>query len=154
MWFNVNWKKLAVLLTPTFLRGKKMMAWLELIIEGVNQVHYQWLQLRKNNIYNLAHNSQVCYLRAALNDRFDNEQRRITILDGNKYSRKYVYTDAEQKPKFLGTILIHGDEDYQDTGVDFIVSVPNDIFFSEAEMTSLIDFYKLASKRYKIIRNG
>ena len=96
MWFNVNWKKLAALLTPTFLRGKKMMAWLELIIEGVNQVHYQWLQLRKNNIYNLAHNSQVCYLRAALNDRFDNEQRRITILDGNKYSRKYVYTDAEQ----------------------------------------------------------
>ena len=154
MWFNVNWKKLAVLLTPTFLCGEKMTAWLELIIEGVNQVHYQWLQLRKNNIYNLAHNSQVCYLRAALNDRFDNEQRRIIILDGNKYSRKYVYTDAEQKPKFLGTIFIHGDEDYQDTGVDFIVSVPNDIFFSEAEMASLIDFYKLASKRYKIIRNG
>lgn len=154
MWFNVNWKKLAVLLTPTFLRGEKMTAWLELIIEGVNQVHYQWLQLRKNNIYSLAHNSQVCYLRAALNDRFDNEQRRIIILDGNKYSRKYIYTDAEQKPKFLGIIFIHGDEDYQDTGVDFIVSVPNDIFFSEAEMTSLIDFYKLASKRYKIIRNG
>ena len=154
MWFNINFKRLTVLLTPTFLRGEKMTAWLELIIEGVNYVHYEWLQLRKQNIYSLAHNSQVCYLRAALNDRFDNEPRRIIILDGNKYQRKYIYTDAEQKPKFLGVIYIHGDEDYQDTGVDFIVQVPSDIVFSLAQMTSLIDFYKLAGKRYKIVTNG
>lgn len=150
-WFNVNWKKLAVLLTPTFLRGELMKAWIELLMEGVNDIHYNWLQFRKSNIYILAHNSQVCYLRGALNDRFDNEQRRIQIIDGNKYQRKYIYTDEEQKPKFLGIIYIHGDEDYLDTGVDFIVQVPNDIIFNINEMKGLIDFYKLASKRYKIV---
>jgi len=151
MWFNVNWKKLAVLLTPTFLRSELMKSWIELLMEGINDIHYQWLQFRKSNIYILAHNSQVCYLRGALNDRFDNEQRRIRIIDGNKYTRKYIYTDEEQKPRFLGIIYIHGDEDYSDTGVDFIVQVPNDIIFNINEMKGLIDFYKLASKRYKIV---
>lgn len=150
-WFNVNWKKLAILLTPTFLRGELMKAWIELLMEGVNDIHYNWLQFRKSNIYILAHNSQVCYLRGALNDRFDNEQRRIQIIDGNKYQRKYIYTDEEQKPKFLGIIYIHGDEDYLDTGVDFIVQVPDDIIFNINEMKGLIDFFKLASKRYKIV---
>ena len=154
MWFNVNWKKLAVLLTPTFLRGEKMTAWLELIIEGVNQVHYQWLQLRKNNIYSLAHNSQVCYLRGALNDRFDNEQRRILIVDGNKYEREYIYTRGEQKPYFLGTLFIYSREDYADTGVYFIVRVPSDLIYNEVEMQALIKFYKLASKRFKIEKYG
>ena len=55
---------------------------------------------------------------------------------------------------FLGIIYIHGDEDYSDTGVDFIVQVPNDIIFNINEMKGLIDFYKLASKRYKIINHG
>ena len=151
MWFNVHWKKLAVLLTPTFLRSELMKSWIELLMEGINDIHYQWLQFRKSNIYILAHNSQVCYLRGALNDRFDNEQRRIQIIDGNKYQRKYIYTDEEQKPRFLGIIYIHGDEDYSDTGVDFIVQVPNDIIFNINEMKGLIDFYKLASKRYKIV---
>jgi len=151
MWFNVHWKKLAVLLTPTFLRSELMKSWIELLMEGINDIHYQWLQFRKSNIYILAHNSQVCYLRGALNDRFDNEQRRIQIIDGNKYQRKYIYTDEEQKPRFLGIIYIHGDEDYSDTGVDFIVEVPNDIIFNINEMKGLIDFYKLASKRYKIV---
>ena len=151
MWFNVHWKKLAILLTPTFLRSELMKSWIELLMEGINDIHYQWLQFRKSNIYILAHNSQVCYLRGALNDRFDNEQRRIQIIDGNKYTRKYIYTDEEQKPRFLGIIYIHGDEDYSDTGVDFIVQVPNDIIFNINEMKGLIDFYKLASKRYKIV---
>ena len=151
MWFNVQWKKLAVLLTPTFLRSELMKSWIELLMEGINDIHYQWLQFRKSNIYILAHNSQVCYLRGALNDRFDNEQRRIQIIDGNKYTRKYIYTDEKQKPRFLGIIYIHGDEDYSDTGVDFIVQVPNDIIFNINEMKGLIDFYKLASKRYKIV---
>lgn len=151
MWFNVNWKKLAILLTPTLLRSELIKACIELLMEGINDVHYNWLQFRKSNIYMLAHNSQVCYLRASLNDRFDNELRRIVLIDGNKYQRKYIYTDQEQKPKFLGTIFIHGDEDYQDTGVDFIVQVPTDIIFNINEMKGLIDFFKLASKRYKIV---
>ncbi|WP_234111463.1 hypothetical protein [Chryseobacterium sp. R2A-55] len=129
----------------------------------VDYVHYQWLQYRKDNLYRLAHNSQKCYLRGALNDRFDNVLRRIRIDDGNGFKRKYIYTDGELsgtifspqvfvKPTYLGTLFLYDDSDYEDTGVDFIVVVPQDLQFSIFEMNALIDFYKLASKRYKIIR--
>ena len=151
MWFNVNWNRLAILLLPTFLRSEVTKAWVSLLISPVNDVHYWWLQFRKQNIYNLAHNSQKCYLRGALNDRFDNELRRIRIDNGNSFKRQYIYTDAEQKTKFLGTIFLYDDSDYADTGVDFIVVVPAGLMYSVYEMKSLIDFYRLASKRYKII---
>lgn len=152
MWHIVNWRRLAILLTPTFLRGKLMTAWLELIVDGIDSIHYDWLQFRSDNLYKLAHNSQICYLRKALNDRFDPSLRRIEISSGNAFTRQYIYTDAEQKPKWLGTMYLHGDEDYEDTGVDFIVKVPTDLVFSIYAMTALVDYYKLASKRYKIIK--
>lgn len=152
MWFNVDWVRLVMILTPTFLRSEFMKAWLSLLVDGIDVIHYQWLQVRKANIYNLAHNSQICYLRAALNDRFDPSLRRITISSGNAFTRQYIYTDGEQKPKFLGVMYIYDDADYEDTGVDFIVKVPMDVYFSVYAMTALIDYYKLAAKRYKIIR--
>ena len=152
MWHIVNWAKLGKILTPSFLRSEIIRPWIELMTENVEIIYYQWTLNRNNNIYDLAHNSQICYLRKALNDRFDPSLRRITISSGNAFKRQYIYTDGEQKPKWLGTIYLHGDEDYEDTGVDFIVKVPTDLQFSIYAMTALVDFYKLASKRYKVIR--
>ena len=152
MWFNVNWSRLAILLTPTFLRSELMKAWLELMMDGIDTIHYQWLQFRKDNLYNLAQNEQICYLKAALNDRFDPSLRRIIISSGNAFTREYIFTDGEMKPKYLGTMYLYDDADYEDTGVDFIVRVPMDIYFSPPAMRALVDYYKLASKRYKIER--
>ena len=151
MWWNINFNRLAVLLLPTFLRSDTMKAWVYFQLEMIADIHYQWKQFRSANIYKLSHNSQKCYLRAALNDRFDNELRRIRIDDGNAFKRKYIYTDAEEKPKFLGTMFLYDDSDYEDTGVDFIVVVPAGLLYNSYEMKALIDFYRLASKRYKII---
>lgn len=151
MWFNVNWPRLALLNTPTFLREEVMKLWMSLLLSPVSQVHYWWVNYRAENIYKLAHNSQKCYLRGALNDRFDRQLRRIRIDDGNAFKRKYIYTDGEEKPKFLGTMFLYDDSDYADTGVDFIVVVPAGLQYSVYEMKALIDFYRLASKRYKII---
>lgn len=151
MWSSLNWKILALSLIPPFLRGNAVKSWVLLFTSAIESIHYDWLQYRRQNIYNLAHNSQKCYLRGALNDRFDNELRRIRIDDGNSFKRKYIYTDAEEKPKFLGTIYLYDDSDYEDTGVDFIVVVPAGLIYNNYEMKALIDFYRLASKRYKII---
>lgn len=151
MWFNINFDRLALLLTPTFLRNEVMKLWMALLLSEISTVHYWWKNYRSQNIYKLAHNSQKCYLRGALNDRFDNELRRIRIDDGNSFKRKYIYTDGEEKPKFLGTIFLYDDSDYEDTGVDFIVVLPVGLMYSVYEMKALIDFYRMASKRYKII---
>lgn len=152
MWYNLDIKKLTILLTPTFLRKERFLAWLRVLnfplIEIVDKFNFN----RNENLYNLAHNGQVCYLRGALNDRFDISARRIKITDGNRYKREYIYTLGEQKPRFLGTIYLRDDADYSDTGVDFIVEVPQNLSYNNYEMEAVINFYKLASKRYKIIK--
>ncbi|MDO4224796.1 MAG: hypothetical protein Q4C75_02770 [Bergeyella zoohelcum] len=160
MWFNIDINRLVELLTPTFLRKEKHLAWLRALHFPLNELVYIFNQNRKDNLYNLAHNGQVCYLRKVLNDEFDRTERRIKIEDGNRYQRQYIYTDGEQKPYFLaishkpnagGKIMyLHDDANYSDTGVDFIVLVPQNLTYNEYKMKALLDFYKLASKRYKI----
>lgn len=151
MWYNVDLHKLVVLLTPTFLRKSKLIAFMQSLIAPVNSIYSDWSLMRSNNLYKLAHNGQICYLRKALNDRFDDELRRIYIGDGNKFVRKYIYTPAERKTKYLGTIYLHQRSDYADTGVDFIVYVPSEIVDIQIyEIEALINFYKEGVKRYKI----
>lgn len=150
MWNQIHINRLTELLTPTFLRKQKFLAWLRALHFPLIKIVDDFNFNRNQNLYNLAHNGQVCYLRKALNDRFDVGQRRIKIADGNRYQRQYIYTRGEQKPKFLGKIYLYDRADYGDTGVDFIVLIPNNLVFNEYEMKALVDFYKLASKRYKI----
>lgn len=154
MWYNIDFNKLVGLLLPTSLRKRKMLFWLQVLVTPLKRIHYDFLQKRneKNgDLYRLKHNGQVCYLRKALNDNFDPEKRRIQITDGNQFRRKYLYTKGEKKPVFLGKLFLRERSDYVDTGVDFLVLLPKNLTYNPHEMNALIDFYKLAGKRYKII---
>lgn len=150
MWFNIDYKKLPILILPTFLRHPIHKAWLQALLSPLEDIRHAFEKKRNTDFYKLNHNGQVCKLRAALNDRFDVSERRIYIDDGNKYQRQYIYTDGEQKPKYLGIIYLYDDSEYEDTGVDFIVWIPTNLQYDSYEMNALINFYKLASKRYKI----
>lgn len=148
--FNWNAPKMGWLLLPTFLRKTRHVAWLRALLHPVDALHYQFLQQRQRHLYDLAHNGQVCYLRKALNDTFDPSQRRIEITDGNKFNRQYIYTRGEQKPHFLGTMYLRDRADYADTGVDFLVLIPKDLEGQKIEINALVNYYKLASKIFKI----
>lgn len=149
--FDIDLKKLTVLLLPMALRKSRTVALLRSMVMPMAALHYRFTVKRTADLYKLGHNSQVCYLRAALNDSFDVDQRRIRILDGNQYQRNYIYTRGEEKPVALGTIYLHDRADYADTGVDFLVEVPSETY-RQYEMKALIDFYRLAAKRYKIVQ--
>lgn len=149
--FDIDIKKLIILLLPIDLRKSKIVAFLRAMVTPLASMHYRFTVKRTADLYKLNHNSQVCYLRAALNDSFDIEARRIRIIDGNQYNRNYIYTRGEEKPEFIGTIFLRDRADYADTGVDFIVEVPAGIY-DQYRMQALIDFYRLASKRYKIVQ--
>lgn len=150
--FLIDYNKLALLMLPTFLRKVKMFAWLQVLITPIKMLYADFMNRRNANLYNLAHNGQVCYLRKVLNDSFDPTLRRIYIGDGNRYTRNYIYTNGEQQPKYLGTMYLRQAEDYADTGLDFRVIVPDDFDINAVyhQMKATIDFYKLAGKRYKI----
>ncbi|MDB0602648.1 hypothetical protein PL373_16220 [Tenacibaculum maritimum] len=152
MWYSIDFNKLAVLLLPNERRKPKIISFLKALIRPVVDLHYDFLQRQKMDEFILNHNGQVCYLRKALNDLFDKDLRRIRIGDGNQFNRNYIYTRAEQKPKFLGKIFLKDKSDYKDTGVNFIVYMPKAILESrKIELDSWINKLKKGVKKYKLI---
>jgi hypothetical protein len=148
--YNLNIDKLLILLTPTFLRKPKLVAWLRMLATPLLKVLYEFQRARQADLYNLAHNSQVCYLRKALNDEFDDEQRRIRIEDGKQKQRLYIYPRSANKPLYLGKLFLYQRGDYIDGGVDFIVVLPKDLTYDKYKLEALVNFYKLAGKRWQI----
>ncbi|WP_395075416.1 hypothetical protein [Flavobacterium sp.] len=151
MWFNIDFNKLTILLLPTVLREPITVAYAQALLKPIDALHYDWLQKRQADWYKLEHTGQVCRLRKVLNDQLDPILRRITIGNGTAFPRRYIYTKAENKPKYLGTFFIKSNNEYQNTGVDFRVFVPNEIVINAIfQLNYLIKFYKLAGKRYII----
>ena len=151
MWYNIDYNRLTILLLPTFLRKPVLIGYIQSLISPIDNLYYKWFSFREDNLYKVKHTGQICKLRKALNDRFDPMLRRIIIGDGNRYRRQYLYTTPENRPKYLGTMFLHQNSDYADTGVDFIVFVPAQIINQlPYELKAVIDFYKAGGKRYKI----
>lgn len=153
MWYSVDFHKLALNFQLINLRKPKPMAWIYSFIKAISTTHYNWKLYRDSNIYKLNHNGQVCYLRKALNDKFDQSLRRIYIDGtGGEAMKTFIYTPAENQTKYLGTIYLYQSLEFADTGADFLVYVPASIVASQSyELRALIDFYKLGGKRYLII---
>lgn len=150
MWYNLNGQQLVLKTLTSMLRESFFSSLMSLVSDEVSDINNLFNVNRTLNITKIRHNSQTCYLRKILNDTFD-YQRRIKIVDGLLKKPKYIYTDAEQKPTWLGEMILYTKEETDGTGVDFTVVVPGELKPYQTELKALIDFYKLASKRYKIV---
>jgi hypothetical protein len=158
--YHVDIKKLSGLLLPTRNRKSVFLGLMNSIVSPLQTLHTLFISKRRQDHYKLAHNGQVCYLRKVLNDSFDPTLRRIQIVDGNRYNSMYIHTEAELKPKFLKTIHLRDESVYQNTGVDFLVLLPKQVYEIQKtqiqnsvrfyDVESVVEYYKLASKRYKI----
>lgn len=107
--------------------------------------------------YDLTFNGQVIMLEHLLNDKFDNEERRIYIEDAIQIPElllynisennelKYIYNKLESKP----ATYLYNKLEY-DNEFDFTVFVPSDISDYLIEMNFLLNKYKLAGTRYQI----
>ena len=154
-YYNIDFPTLVKWLLPVALRQAVHRAWLEVVIAPVIWLHIAFTSFRANNLYDLAHNGQVCKLEAVLNDAFDGEGRRIYISDFLYGSYFTIYLDAERKDKYLFTddestseYLWLDDEIVE--GGTFIVNVPTDLVFDLVRMESLLVKYKLVGKQYII----
>ena len=148
--YNLNIDKLLVLLTPTFLRKAKLIAWLRTLAMPLNKLLDDFKVHRERDLYNLAHNSQVCCLRKALNDEFDPQLRRIKIEDGRQKQRLYIYPRSANRPLYIGKVFLYQRGDYSDGGVDFVVVLPRGLEYDKYRLEALVNFYKLAGKRWTI----
>lgn len=150
--FEIDINRLVVLLIPTFLRNKINFAFVRAMVQPVYSLMSRFEANRQANIYNIGHNGQVCYLRAVLNDAFDMELRRIRLEDSARYDWTFVYPEAADQPLWLETVLIASEAFTGDEGTDFTVICPGDLSRAIVpQMISLLNYYKLAGKRYSII---
>lgn len=162
-YFNINYARIGVLMLPTFLRKRLLVAFVKAMMKPLDNLNANFTAYRESLDTNLY--SQVCYMQGVLNDNFDPLERRIRIqnatLDKSSFlywrenKNKFVRLSKEGTPNFLPRL------ENRDglIGVDnpnFEVVLPIGYVLSEKEetfMRSLVNQNKLASKRY-IITNG
>lgn len=156
MWYKVDSDKLILLLLPTPWRNAKNFGYLKALISplygSAQSVYDRWSNMRKDNLKKLSYNSQKCYLRGVLNDRYDPFERRITISNTSNKTKDFIYTQAENLPVYLGTMWLEPEFNYEGSTVDFLVNVPQGIMNLKInEIVATIEFYVLAGKSYQII---
>lgn len=151
MWYKVDWDKLILLLLPTFLRKSVLYSFVRALVSPIASLHYNWEQMRAANLLKLSYNSQRCYLRKALNDRFDPDLRRIFIDEIPQLEENYIYQPEENLDYYLDTMYLDLDYTVGGETVDFVVYVPADVMNKINEMIATLEFYKLPGKLFKII---
>lgn len=158
--YNIDFRELVNLLTPPFLRRLKLVDFLEALLKPLEEVNFKLKLFRGQSIYKVTHNGQVVYLQAVLNDKYDNDQRRIKIDDFPIFDPLWIYPDADENPVYIGSPALYTSEEaFSATEFDFLVFVPMEYRPFETterenfltQIKSLINYYKLASKRYDII---
>jgi hypothetical protein len=128
--------------------------WLEALLYPLRNLLFRFYKQRTDDLYRIEHNGQVCYLRAVLNDIFDSQERRITITDAFRYNFVYFYPELDEKAVLHNTVLYPRAEFVGGEAVDFNVIIPTALGLTpdqETRMRSILDEYKLVSKKYAIV---
>jgi hypothetical protein len=154
--FKIDYNKLVMWLIPEALQFPVIVAWVKALTAPIDVLYKNFETYQDSITEKLSHNSQVCYLERILNTKFDPDLRRIYIKDGTQFGKLYIYTEPELKPKYLYNasenkpLYVRKTEEYKG-GADFIVVFPAALSgTNKFAIRALVDYYKLASKRYFI----
>jgi hypothetical protein len=175
----IDYKRLVVQLLPTFMRFPALYALLYAMVYPVSTLRDRFLKNRADNLYKINQTGQVCYLRGMLNDNFDPTQRRILLIDGVNSDWQFTYkeqtfnTTDKGEPLYVAaansitsdslgnsTLVFSGNTivnipkrgSIGALGFDFSIKLPMELrgVADENHLKALVNYYKLASKRYDI----
>ncbi len=157
--FDIDFNNVVVWLTHRRVLTVFNVAWLKALVSPIVDLYNEFKSYREDILYKLSHNSQVCYIEAVLNDAFDVVERRIYISDAGGEVVTLINRDTDGNSLIInddanGGIIIHNDSAYFGGSYDFIVNIPYQ--FTDAEiyrLKALVDYYKLAGKRYDVVVN-
>lgn len=159
--YRVDFKRLSLMLLPVGMRRPRFAAVAKAIVMPLSALHISFMNFRADSIYRLTHNGQVCHLEAVLNDMFDPTSRRIMIDDPETGDQRNVtfYTRDQNRAivfpnRSNGSAVIFNRRGFGGINdIDFLVKVPSKLADSldTDRMRTIINMYKLASKRYSII---
>ncbi|MGC1471557.1 MAG: hypothetical protein WA775_03100 [Psychroserpens sp.] len=148
------------LVLPTFLRKPKMIAYLGGLIKPSVTNYEKFIVDKDDAIYRVSHNGSVTRLQKVLNDKFDNAQRRIYILNVQRRDAVRLYNENAEKEVGLYTPAKNALRSSFNTadGADFTVHIPiefqnpNNLLLNKflIQLRAQIDYYKLFAKQYRI----
>jgi hypothetical protein len=148
---NINFKRLLILLIPTFLRKEVLKCYLNAISivfqHNKNELDIFFKELN----YHIRVTPQVFSLQKMLNDKFDPILRRILIDVPEAKPTFYFYDNENVSMRYFSNSEFF----YRKTGFDydFYVFVPLELADIDTEnmIIELLNRYKLISKTFKII---
>lgn len=160
--FDIDYDKGVWLNLPVGLRGGVVYSYLKALVSPLKWVYNLFNGYKTGVLYNLAHNGQVCYLEAVLNDTFDNDLRRITITDGPYKDAIPTFLRVEDKPVAVHTraennpVALFTRAEGALAGVQFYVNIPTAATlqpgYSALRVKSVVNQYRLVSKsNYELI---
>ena len=159
---QIDYRKLAVLLLPTFQRRPVMMAILRVFMCPLQSLHDQHQAARTQRMYELRHTSQICYIKDALNNEFGitDYANGFKIEDINApgnwvwvYDEGVDRFDDEQHMLFNDPMWIHNESAILPPTSAFTVLVPAQITIDEtndARIRSIVNKYRPASRTFEI----
>ncbi len=159
---QIDYRKLVILLLPTFLRQSVLMAWLRAMAHPLQEIHDRHQAARTQRLYELRHTSQVCYIKDALNNEFGitDYANGFEIEDINApgewvwiYDENVDRFDDEQHMLFEDPTFIHNISAILPPTSSFFVLVPQTIVIdetNEARIRSIVNKYRLASRTFEI----
>lgn len=157
--YDVNFKRLALLLLPTFWRKPLIASIAYAAVSPLSYLHTRFILYRRETIYRLTHNGQICHLRAVLNDQFDPIDRRISITEASGgESVMMVHNRDVERAQLVPTretgqaIIVYRRGFDGVNAYDFWVNIPSALYDTVdiARLKAIVGTYKLASKRFSI----
>lgn len=161
--YIIDFVKLLKWAMPSFLRNSKIMAWIKSLANPLIENYNDFVTFKDDAIYRVSHNGSITLLQKVLNDKFDNVERRIYILNVQKtdINRFYdlaankefgMYTEGNVQKGFYYIFDAIADSP------DFTVHIPIEYQSADpielekylVKVRSQINYYKLYAKKYKI----
>lgn len=162
--YNISYSRAALILLPFILRKKTIIAFMAAFMRPLEVMNDDFVSYRQS--IDTSVNSQICYMRAMLNDYFDYYERRIKIrtapLDKDYY---LLWQDQVNKPNMIydetqsetyKPYMLNKDWQIGINNTDFEIVFPIGYVLSKQDknqVEALVNSHKLASKKY-IITNG
>lgn len=158
--FDIDYKKLAVLLTPTFLRQSTFVAFVRALMQPMVTLYDKFSAQREDHLFNLAHNGQVCRLKHALNTLDD----RLTYSNGFEIEDinalgDFVFAYDEDMPQSLwwwvadqpSYTMVYDEAEILVVTETFVVFVPDIFDFNgskpaDPRIISMVEQYRLVSR--------
>jgi hypothetical protein len=163
--YTIDWNIFLQMYVAGIRQRPKHTELLLVFISKIADLQQELQNFRNESVYKVSHNASVGLLEKVMNDKFDQNQRRIYIRNVQRIEDLRLYTFPQEKQIGIRTdtpVGLRTGSIFNPESPDFKVFIPLDIQpVNATELEGLIiqiraqlDYYKLYAKKYELVWNN